>query len=193
MSCNLVTAISGPPARRSCAQRRTGNWLGDLAPTEEKYWALRRSYRPPMPDLINPLTTLAAVLIGAALSQSVQARSWRRERRAEAYAAVLTRLSQLDHQRERRSFDDPFHELEAEELFRLTEPLRGSVGLAHLYAGSAVASRLNDVVQVGYDRNSGSEASHIAWHEATSELRDAMRRDLHGRRRRTPRKPFTPC
>jgi len=131
-------------------------------------------------DALGPLTTLAAVLVGGLLTHRVQSTSWRRDRRAEAYAAVIAAITDLDQ----RLLRQPLLEaIDIDDMTRrLIEPLRQATGLSHLYAGERVDWHLRDVVQAAY-RLDGEDSERTAWHRAAGHLQQAMRDELHGRRR----------
>jgi len=135
-----------------------------------------------MADVAGPIATLAAVLVGGGLTHQVQARSWRRERRADAYGTVITRISDLDREVDRLALDGR-RDLDIEAVVHLTEPLRSSVGLARLYAGRTVDGHLLELLRAcfqigGHDHDDAMQE----WYATTTALRDAMREDLHGRR-----------
>jgi hypothetical protein len=132
-------------------------------------------------DLLTPVTTLAAVLVGGYIAQAGQASSWRRERRADAYAAVITEVDRLGQRLVDMDFNDPGRELDVEDVVTTTAPLEAKVSLASLYAGPRVDEALRELVKAAFHLDSGSKARRTFF-EAGVRVRASMREELHGTR-----------
>lgn len=133
--------------------------------------------------LADALATLAAVLVGGLITHRVQSTSWRRDRRAEAYATVIAAITDLDQNLLRNDLERPLDNIDFEDLARIMEPLVHATSLACLYAGEDVDRYLGALITTAYrlDDDGGEERS--AWHSQGHLLTRAMRDELHGRRR----------
>jgi hypothetical protein len=100
-------------------------------------------------DAVGPALALGGVMIGLLVNGRRQDRQWRRDKRTDVYAKVLTAAGELGHQLSHISYqyaDESQQPLDWDNVSKLTQPLRAAADLAHLYAGLSVAVRLYRLV-----------------------------------------------
>ena len=115
-----------------------------------------------------PALALGGVLVGLLVTGRREERRWLRDRRADAYAAVLTAAAEYE----------PDHELPRQERTENVRSLRTACDRANLFAGRDVAWRLDDLMAEAHGVADQDEPGSGIVNRLYS-LQWAMREEVH--------------
>ncbi|MCU1624240.1 MAG: hypothetical protein JWL79_3085 [Frankiales bacterium] len=150
-----------------------------------------------MSVFISAITTLAAVALGAWLSRGDTRKSWRRDRRTDAYATMIQATRDLEDRMFRTAEqhavhphpNDDHNALTVEDVLDITKPMRSAAATVELLGGPKTQTALDAIYDATYIWIDVPMANLNLdpLHEANNHLVAAMRSELDPPRRRSLR------